>query len=97
MFSVPSLSPIFFKLELQNIFTVDMAIILFTFLFVDMFDTVGTLIGVTTKAGLIDKDGKIRLKKKTIDLSKLTDEQLRHMGIDPKLSKKEIAKKLKVQ
>ncbi|MDA3939371.1 MAG: NCS2 family permease [Spirochaetia bacterium] len=55
----PSLAPIFFKFDFSNIFSMDMLIVLFTFLFVDMFDTVGTLIGVSTKAGLIDKDGNI--------------------------------------
>jgi adenine/guanine/hypoxanthine permease len=55
----PSLAPIFFKFDFSNIFSMDMLIVLFTFLFVDMFDTVGTLIGVSTKAGLVDKDGNI--------------------------------------
>jgi adenine/guanine/hypoxanthine permease len=55
----PSLAPIFFKFDFSNILSMDMLIVLFTFLFVDMFDTVGTLIGVSTKAGLIDKDGNI--------------------------------------
>ncbi|MCK5198489.1 MAG: NCS2 family permease, partial [Spirochaetales bacterium] len=55
----PSLAPIFFKFDFANIFSMDMLIVLFTFLFVDMFDTVGTLIGVSTKAGLVDKDGNI--------------------------------------
>ncbi len=55
----PSLAPILFKFDFSNIFSMDMLIVLFTFLFVDMFDTVGTLIGVSTKAGLIDKDGNI--------------------------------------
>lgn len=55
----PSLAPILFKFDFSQIFTLDMLIVLFTFLFVDMFDTVGTLIGVSTKAGLIDKDGNI--------------------------------------
>ncbi len=55
----PSLSPIFFQFEWQKVFSVDMLIVLFTFLFVDMFDTVGTLIGVSTKANMLDKDGKI--------------------------------------
>ena len=36
-----------------------MVVVVFTFLFVDMFDTIGTLVGVTTKAGMIDKNGKI--------------------------------------
>jgi len=55
----PSLAPIFFKFDFSQIFSMDMLIVLFTFLFVDMFDTVGTLIGVSTKAGLVDKDGNI--------------------------------------
>ena len=58
-----SIKPIFCKFELDKIFTVDMLIVVFTFLFIDMFNTVGTLVGVCSKAGLIDKDGNIaRLK-----------------------------------
>ncbi|MBS9768328.1 MAG: NCS2 family permease [Flavobacteriaceae bacterium] len=60
----PSLAPIFFQFEFDKILSVDMLIVLFTFLFVDMFDTVGTLIGVSTKADMLDKDGKIpRIKQ----------------------------------
>jgi AGZA family xanthine/uracil permease-like MFS transporter len=55
----PSLAPVFFKLDFSQVFTFDMMIVLFTFLFVDLFDTVGTLIGVSTKAGLTDKDGNL--------------------------------------
>ena len=55
----PSIAPIFFKFQWQHIFTLDMIIILFTFLFVDMFDTVGTLIGVASKANMLTKDGKL--------------------------------------
>lgn len=50
----PSLAPIFWKFEFSKIFTFDMLIVLFTFLFVDMFDTVGTLVGVSSKAGMLD-------------------------------------------
>jgi AGZA family xanthine/uracil permease-like MFS transporter len=56
---VPSLKPIMFQFRFDQILTVDMVIVLFTFLFVDMFDTVGTLIGVSEKAGMITDDGKI--------------------------------------
>ncbi len=60
----PSLSPIFFKFEWSKIFTIDMLIVLFTFLFVDMFDTIGTLIGVSTKANMVDEKGNIpRIKQ----------------------------------
>ena len=52
-------APYFFPFEFSNIFTVDFVIIMFTFLFVDMFDTVGTLIGCATKADMIKPDGTI--------------------------------------
>ncbi len=55
----PSLAPIMFQFEFAQIFTFDMLIVLFTFLFVDMFDTVGTLIGVSTKAGILTEKGEI--------------------------------------
>jgi len=57
---VPSLSPVFFKfVGLKEILTWEMLLVVFTFLFVDMFDTVGTLIGVSTKAGITRPDGSI--------------------------------------
>ena len=62
----PSLAPIFWKFEFSEIFTLDMLIVLFTFLFVDMFDTVGTLVGVTSKAGMLDKDGKVPRVKQAL-------------------------------
>lgn len=55
----PSLEPIFFQLDFSNIWSMDMLIVLFTFLFVDMFDTVGTLVGVGAKANMMDTNGKI--------------------------------------
>ena len=55
-----SIKPIFCQFEFDKIFTLDMLIIVFTFLFIDMFDTVGTLVGVCTRAGLADKNGKIK-------------------------------------
>ncbi|MBO5225993.1 MAG: NCS2 family permease [Parabacteroides sp.] len=54
----PSIEPIFMQFEWDNIFTKEMFIIVFTFLFVDLFDCIGTVIGVTTRAGMV-KDGKI--------------------------------------
>lgn len=56
----PSIEPIFCKFEWDKIFTKDMAIVVFTFLFVDMFDTIGTVVGVATKTGMVDKNGKIK-------------------------------------
>lgn len=55
----PSIAPIFCHFQWEHIFTKEMVIVVFTFLFVDMFDTIGTLVGVTTKAGMVTKDGKI--------------------------------------
>lgn len=54
----PTIEPIFMKFEWENIFTHDMAVIVFAFLFVDLFDCIGTVIGVTERAGMT-KDGKI--------------------------------------
>ena len=59
-----SIAPIFCKFEFENIFTLDMLVVVLTFLFIDMFDTVGTLVGVCTKANMINRDGKIyRIKQ----------------------------------
>ena len=55
----PSIEPIFCQFEWHNIFTKEMVVVVFTFLFVDLFDTIGTLVGVTTKAGMVTKEGKI--------------------------------------
>ncbi|PIE61210.1 MAG: guanine permease [Desulfobacterales bacterium] len=67
LFSVPpSLSPIFFKFDFSKIFTADMAVVLFTFLFIDMFDTVGTLVGVGAKAGLLDEKGRLPRAKSAL-------------------------------
>ena len=63
---VPSLKPIMFQFRFDQILTVDMVIVLFTFLFVDMFDTVGTLIGVSEKAGMMTEDGKIPRVKQAL-------------------------------
>jgi len=53
----PSLSPIFCQFEWSSIFTADMAICVLTFLFMDMFDTIGTLIGISNSAGMVDENG----------------------------------------
>ena len=54
-----SISPIFCQFEWDKIFTLDMLVVVFTFLFIDMFDTVGTLVGVCTKANIVDEKGNI--------------------------------------
>lgn len=62
----PSIEPTFFKFDFHNIFSLDMVIALFTLLFMDMFDTIGTLVGVATKAKMLDKDGKVPNIKKAL-------------------------------
>lgn len=55
----PSISPILLKFEWSNIWSVDMIVCIITFLFLDMFDTIGTLIGVSNRAGMVDENGRI--------------------------------------
>ena len=59
MKSPDSIAPIFNQFQWSQVFTMDMLVVVFTFLFIDMFDTVGTLVGVCTKAGMADKNGNI--------------------------------------
>ena len=59
MKSPDSIAPIFCQFQWSQVFTMDMLVVVFTFLFIDMFDTVGTLVGVCTKAGMADKNGNI--------------------------------------
>jgi AGZA family xanthine/uracil permease-like MFS transporter len=63
---VPDVTPILCKFEWHNIFTKDMLIVVFTFLFIDMFDTIGTVIGVSKKANAINPDGTIPGVKKVL-------------------------------
>lgn len=60
IFSQPhSIADIFCQFQWENIFTMDMLVVVFTMLFMDLFDTVGSLVGVCTKSGMINKDGSI--------------------------------------
>lgn len=56
---IPSMAPTFLKLDFSGIFSLEFLAVLLAFLFVDMFDTLGTLIGVASKADMLDKDGKL--------------------------------------
>lgn len=62
----PSISPIWMKFEWSQIMTMDMLMVVFTFLFVDMFDTVGTLIGVSSKANMLDSEGRVPRVKQAL-------------------------------
>lgn len=62
----PSIEPIFFKFEWSSIFTFDMLIVVFTFLMVNIFDAMGTLIGVISKIGKSEKDGSFPQLQKAL-------------------------------
>lgn len=57
--AIPSIMPVFGKLDFSGVASLEFAVVVFAFLFVDLFDTIGTLIGVSSKAGMLDKDGKL--------------------------------------
>lgn len=57
--SIPSMAPTFLKMDFSAIFSINFIVVIFAFLFVDMFDTLGTLIGVASKADMLDEDGKL--------------------------------------
>ena len=64
LFSVPpSPAPVMLQFDLDNLLSLDMLIAVFTFLFIDLFDTIGTLVGILTKAGMVDKTGKIQAQQ----------------------------------
>lgn len=58
-FGIPSMAPTFMKMDFSRVFSLNFLTIMFAFLFVDMFDTLGTLIGVASKADMLDKDGRL--------------------------------------
>ncbi len=66
LFSMPSLAPTFWQFEWENIFTSDMLFVLLTFLFVDLFDTLGTLLALGAKAGLLDEQGRLPRAKSAL-------------------------------
>lgn len=62
----PSIRSVLFNFDWSNIFSLDMVIILFTLLFMDLFDTIGTLVGVATKAKMLDETGRVPNIKKAL-------------------------------
>ena len=79
MSTPPSVEPIFCKFEWTKIFTSEMFVIVFTLLVVDLFDTIGTLIGVTTRAGMI-RNGKIPHLKQAFMVDALATTSAAIMG-----------------
>ena len=59
MSAPPSLAPTWMAMDLKGVFNISMISVVFAFLFVHMFDTAGTLMGVAQRAGLVKADGKI--------------------------------------
>ncbi len=60
----PSLAPTFLEMDIVGALNVGLIAIVFAFLFVDLFDTAGTLVGLAHRAGMLDQDGKLpRLRK----------------------------------
>ncbi|MGL5641132.1 MAG: NCS2 family permease [Paraclostridium sp.] len=67
--SVPSLKPVFlqaFSVPMDQVFSLDMLVVVFTFLFVDLFDTVGCLVGVASKGNMLDENGKLPKAKEAL-------------------------------
>ena len=62
----PTLAPIFFQLDFSKVLTLDFLVVVFAFLFVDLFDTLGTLIGVSSKAGFLDEKGNLPKAKQAL-------------------------------
>lgn len=58
-FGVPSIAPTFFKMDFSDVFSVGFIVVVSAFLFTNLFDTIGTLIGAASKADLLDEDGKL--------------------------------------
>lgn len=58
-FQLSALADVAFKLDFSNILSLDFFVVVFAFLFVDLFDTLGTLIGVASKSNMLDKDGNL--------------------------------------
>jgi len=60
LISLPdSVGPLFMKFEWSSILSLDMLVVVLTFLFIDMFDTIGTVVGVSVKSGMVDEDGHV--------------------------------------
>jgi AGZA family xanthine/uracil permease-like MFS transporter len=69
MSTIPSLEPIWmkaFSVESSQIFSIDMVVVVFTFLFVELFDTVGCLVGVASKGNLLNEDGTLPRAKEAL-------------------------------
>ena len=55
----PSIQPVFFQLDIRQALDLSLLSVIFTLLLVDLFDTAGTLVGVATRANLVDENGRL--------------------------------------
>ncbi|SHH41446.1 NCS2 family permease [Tepidibacter thalassicus] len=65
----PSISPVFMAFKhvpKSQIFSMDMVVVVFTFLFVDLFDTIGCLVGLASKANMLDEEGNLPRAKQAL-------------------------------
>lgn len=58
-FGIPSMSPTFLHMDFSRMLSLDFAIVVFAFLFVDIFDTLGGLMGIGAQAGMLDEKGRL--------------------------------------
>ena len=58
-FAIPSLAPTFMQMDFSMLASFNFLTIIITFMFVDLFDTLGTLIGVASKANMLDENGRL--------------------------------------
>ena len=59
LFNIPNVAPTFWQFDFQNILTLDMLLIVFTFFLINLFNTMGTLVGVAAKANLLNEKGEL--------------------------------------
>ena len=70
--SIPhSMVPTFCQFDFNEFFTLDMAIVIFTLLFMNIFDTVGTLVGLASKTGIMEEDGQKRFMVQEMSIGRL--------------------------
>ena len=72
----PSIAPVFFELDLVSVIDVSMLTVIMTMLLVDVFDTAGTLVGVSNRAGLLDEKGHLPRIEKAL----IADSHLQWLG-----------------
>ncbi|MDR0295878.1 MAG: NCS2 family permease [Prevotellaceae bacterium] len=82
----PNIAPIFAQFQWSQIFTMDMLIVVFTFLFLSSFDSIGTVIAVASKAGLTDKQGNFSQIKKALWANSLGTTIGSVLGMSPVVS-----------